>query len=171
MDYICILRHNFHYSCIKDFRKGRRKMSGRRHWKLPTSSKDETQLLTESCTPRIYAGTKICDSHFYPALMGRRQSRPLFAIFAIFRFIDLETNPISQTPFVLNAPADSRNRELENITDISSRIQTYRSSTLAITQTQLGLRAHYNFHLRYHPHEITVSIQMFKRFNILKFEK
>jgi len=25
-------------------------------------------------TPRIYAGTKICDSHFYPALMGRRQS-------------------------------------------------------------------------------------------------
>lgn len=118
MDYICILRHNFHYSCIKDFRKGRRKMAGRRHWKLPTSSKDETQLLTESCTPRIYAGTKICDSHFYPALMGRRQSRPLFAIFAIFRFIDLETNPISQTPFVLNAPADSRNRELENITDL-----------------------------------------------------
>lgn len=42
-----------------------------------------------------YAGTKICDSHFYPALMGRRQSRPLFAIFAIFRFIDPEANPIS----------------------------------------------------------------------------
>jgi len=84
--------------------------SGRRRWKLPASSKDGTQLPSESCALRIYAGTKICDSHFYPALMGRCQSRPLFAVFAIFRLIDPGTNPISQPRFVLNAPAAIENR-------------------------------------------------------------
>jgi len=56
MDYFCILCHDFRYSCIKGFRKGRRKTSGCRRWKLPTSSKDETQLPAESRHPSYIRG-------------------------------------------------------------------------------------------------------------------
>lgn len=42
------------YSCIKGFRKDGHKTSGRRRWKLSTSSKDEMQLPADSRTPHIY---------------------------------------------------------------------------------------------------------------------
>lgn len=59
--------------------------------------------------PLVYTRVpRSCDSHFYPVLMGRCQSRPLFAIFAIFRSIDPKANPISWAPFVLDADPQIR---------------------------------------------------------------